>query len=244
VGDVLERILDKGNGAYVPLLAVMGEPRTMAYEDRAAMQHVLGSFSSHPDYPEFPKRLRDRSYALFALGYDPIDDYQTSWGVHFVSNHRAEMLKWRAGGIIMRPNLPTLAQDLSQDRLNHITSVITDMGYLPWQLPTEEKVAELRSLIDHPEPLTWKCFCKELIGLRYYVSATSQALRFLDSLSLYQRGYVRRLVFHEDRKSVALPECHIEGMMPYTQSLSSLSIERRDELWTAVYVNVYASSLR
>jgi hypothetical protein len=43
------------------------------------MQHVLRSFSSHPDYPDFPERLRERSYALFVLGYEPVDDYETSW---------------------------------------------------------------------------------------------------------------------------------------------------------------------
>jgi hypothetical protein len=79
VGDVFERILDKGNGAYVPMLAIMGDPRRMVYEDHATMQHVLRSFSSHPDYPDFPERLRERSYALFVLGYEPVDDYETSW---------------------------------------------------------------------------------------------------------------------------------------------------------------------
>jgi hypothetical protein len=48
----------------------------------------------------------------------------------------------------MRPKLPTGAQDLSRDRLNHVTSVITNIECLPWQLPTEEKVAEMRSLFD------------------------------------------------------------------------------------------------
>jgi hypothetical protein len=51
-------------------------------------------------------------------------------------------------------------------------------------------------------------------------------------------------VFHEDRKSFASPECHMQGLMPYLQSMGSLGIERRVDLWTSVYINSYAYSLR
>lgn len=71
---------------------------------------------------------------------------------------------------------------------------------------------------------------RDVTDLTYYVSATSLAIGFLHGSSDKQRQHVRHLIINEDKKSVALPECHAFGLVPYLQELPKLCVDRHVDI--------------
>jgi hypothetical protein len=231
IREVLDRILDKGNGSYVPMFTVMGDPLAMTYEDRTAIQYALRGLSSHA---QFPETLKQSSYALYALGYESPTDFPASWGTHFLSIDRVRRARVHTGV----SSTPTAIADLSADRLKHIASTIVDLEVLPWQLPAEPELTALNDLLGTPDLQEWAYVIPKLTGQRFYVSAASQAIRILGNLQSHQRRNLRHIVIQEDRKCVALPQCHIHGLLPYLEESKGLHIERKVDLWNTVYAKI------
>jgi hypothetical protein len=127
-----------------------------------------------------------------------------------------------------------MSEELPSSLIRRIASAIATLPWEPWRLPVEEQLSEMGDLLDDPMPESWKSWERNLPQLRYYLSATSQAIRFLDRLSAPLRLQLRHVVLHKDKKSVALPECHTFGLILYVNTLSSLRIERRVDLWSTV----------
>ncbi|KAI4954047.1 hypothetical protein J4E91_001756 [Alternaria rosae] len=106
---------------------------------------------------------------------------------------------------------------------------------LPWMLPSEEDISDMLKLI---QPLSVEAsrFKPERYWdqEQYRFSAATAAIRFLESLPAETRLAMRNLVLHEDHESVAWPECHGQGLIPFCQENSDLHIERRVSLWRTI----------
>jgi hypothetical protein len=205
----------------------MGSPRTMTYRDRIALQHALECLST---LPEFPERLRTYNHALYILGYEWVGDVRRAWATAMLSRDRAENARLRAG-TLFSPGTTLETEDLESSRVNHIASAVVTHTFLPWNLPTEKQLTELRRLFSCSEPGGWRYFNKKMPDLKYHLSAASQAIRFLSNLPDHQQKALRHIIVHEDRKSVAFPECHAQGLVPYLENLDRLRIERRADMW-------------
>jgi hypothetical protein len=183
--------------------------------------------------PEFPEKLRTYSHALYILGYEPVGDIRRTRGLTSLSRERSNHVHGRTGANFSS-SMPIGAGDLDTARVNQIASAVVKHTFSPWEVPTEEQLTELRRLFCNSEPNDWRYFQDNLPYLNYYVSAASQAFRFLGSLSAHQRKALRHIVVHENRKSVAYPECHAQGLMPYLDTLGKLHIERKVDMWNTV----------
>ncbi|KAI4715118.1 hypothetical protein J4E89_000804 [Alternaria sp. Ai002NY15] len=105
----------------------------------------------------------------------------------------------------------------------------------PWMFPSEDDISDMLELIEpvsveasYPKP--WLYWDQE----QYRFSAATAAIRFLESMPAETRLAMRNLVLHEDHESVAWPECHGQGLIPFCQENSDLHLERRISLWRTI----------
>ena len=68
----------------------------------------------------------------------------------------------------------------------------------------------------------------------FHSSAAAVAIHFLKSLPQSTRLTIRKIVLHEDRRSVAHPECHALGLIPFCVQNPQLCVERRVNIWRAL----------
>ncbi|KAI4933221.1 hypothetical protein J4E85_003626 [Alternaria conjuncta] len=67
--------------------------------------------------------------------------------------------------------------------------------------------------------------------VRYPFSAAAIAIRFLNCLPLGLRKQIQCLRLVENRTSIAHPECHMRGFIPFCIDMPKLRIERRVSIW-------------
>jgi hypothetical protein len=70
---------------------------------------------------------------------------------------------------------------------------------------------------------------------KWRFSAAATCIRFLNSLSAASRMALHKIVLLEDHESVAYPESHVEGLIPFCQANPLLRVERRVDLWRTVF---------
>ncbi|KAI1162069.1 hypothetical protein F5B18DRAFT_411084 [Nemania serpens] len=97
---------------------------------------------------------------------------------------------------------------------------------MPWTIPTED---ELTYAIRKSLKPTWQT--GTVIGKKCYFSAAAVAIQFLHETAASTRRHLRKIVIHEDHVSVAHPECHAKGLVPFCRENPFLYIERRLDLW-------------
>jgi hypothetical protein len=112
---------------------------------------------------------------------------------------------------------------------NHLFGSSALLAKIPhWIIPSEEELDEIEEVVDpcHPEgflePVKW----------RY--SAAAAAIFFLKSLRPGIRLRIRNILLHEDRESVAFPESHVLGLIPFCKENPRLRVDRRVNLWRNV----------
>jgi len=138
-------------------------------------------------------------------------------------------------------NKPFAAQ-----KLQYNPAFIFDSGREPWKIPTEEELDYLAGELFHVVPAHPQCFNDQgmLKSGEYWkqhwhklrFSAAAAAAHFLISLSPTNRQHTRKIVVHEDHFSVARPECHAQGLVPFCQENPALRIERRSNLWKTIFM--------
>ncbi|KAI8949874.1 hypothetical protein F4801DRAFT_382009 [Xylaria longipes] len=121
--------------------------------------------------------------------------------------------------------------ELSWDRpiLIHDLLEIQSM-HKPWAIPTED---EINHAIRKFYKSRWQNNTTR-IGMMCPFSAASVAIKFLHDTPISTRKYIRKIVIHEDRGSVACPESHAKGLIPFCVENPLLRIERRLDLWRTV----------
>ncbi|RSL47054.1 hypothetical protein CEP54_013593 [Fusarium duplospermum] len=115
-----------------------------------------------------------------------------------------------------------------------------DKAYEPWDIPSKSELTAIGSELD--DKRVWgrmNRWHKEDDEKRRYrekfrFSAAAVAIRFLNSLSIHTRLQLRKMVVHEDHVSVAHPQRHAQGLIPFCRENPRLRIERRVDVLNAI----------
>ncbi|KAF2440054.1 hypothetical protein P171DRAFT_435873 [Karstenula rhodostoma CBS 690.94] len=124
-----------------------------------------------------------------------------------------------------------------------------------WGIPTEGEVVQMAKDLDIiPSDVlhqgernmdkfrirgklgTYPCRCYSVQDLwsRWRFSAAATAIRFLGSLALPTRKHLRQIILLEDHESIAKPESHARGLIPFCQENPRLRVDRRVNLWKSI----------
>ncbi|KAF6814913.1 hypothetical protein CPLU01_14276 [Colletotrichum plurivorum] len=71
---------------------------------------------------------------------------------------------------------------------------------------------------------------------KFRFSAAAAAIHFLQYLPATLRADLRSIVLNEDHESVAKPQCHVLGLIPFCQENTLLRVERRVSLWNNAFL--------
>ncbi|KAI4642467.1 uncharacterized protein J4E79_011529 [Alternaria viburni] len=180
ISDILERITKHENKDFVPLAAVIGDPQSLMYHDRQILQASLLRLTSHANFTE---RLRSWSWFIDILGFLTSRPRYTR-GSELITRERRWTVFYR---VDKYPSTESVNDGRSADQLSYMELedmrlIVSNTQWRPWIVPTEQEMTKLRDLFESRCPTHWSSFQDRLPGLRYYQSATSQAIRFLDGL--------------------------------------------------------------
>ena len=123
-------------------------------------------------------------------------------------------------------------------------SVRARLGEKPWELwkiPTALELDALAKQVFITESDIWtrenyRSAQAENGMCRF--SAAAAAIHFLSSIPSSRR-HIREIILDEDRESVAHPECHARGLIPFCQENPHLRIERRVSLWRNLFLTCH-----
>ncbi|KAL8993394.1 MAG: hypothetical protein Q9169_006384 [Polycauliona sp. 2 TL-2023] len=124
-----------------------------------------------------------------------------------------------------------------------------------WTIPSEDRLAQIETILgpSSKDPRGWAREDLELdaaggpspplrVGdepwdrVRWRFSAAAAAIEFFKSVSQDTCLGIHKIVLHEDRPSVAHPECHARGLIPFCRQNPQLHIERRVNIWRVLFV--------
>ena len=110
----------------------------------------------------------------------------------------------------------------------------------PWMIPSEEEFSEIDGMLRVRDcRADSNCECKGTFWeqIRWRFSAAAVALRFFKSMSPYPLSTIRNVVLNEDKQSIADPECHVVGLVPFCVQNPYMHIERRVNMWSNLLLN-------
>ncbi|KAF2650640.1 hypothetical protein K491DRAFT_577557, partial [Lophiostoma macrostomum CBS 122681] len=189
--------------------------------------------------PDLSKDLENRfprsfTQQLCQTGLRCYNSSQGAWG-EVESNHR-EFVRY------------ALQQLSSTHPVEFSTAITEPIGYLcerhseisypgvlssstePWAIPTDKELDCLEAICP---PSAWLTQTDHRLDFRF--SAAAVAIRFLESMTTCTRLHIRKIVLREDRKSSAFPACHGEGLIPFCIENPRLRVERRVDMWRAIF---------
>jgi len=103
---------------------------------------------------------------------------------------------------------------------------LTNLQSKLWSIPTNGDFMHTVSISGFPTENT-----DYPNTIRYPFSAAAIAIRFLNFLPQGLRKQIQRLRLVENRTSIAHPECHMRGLIPFCIDMPKLRIERRVSIW-------------
>jgi len=101
--------------------------------------------------------------------------------------------------------------------------VSTDAFFETWAIPDDSDLEKFIQTHRHAKDY--------MDYVKYTYSAASVAIRFLQSLSPRTLAQIRTIVLREDYESVAFPEDHARGLIPFCVENTQLRVERFVSLW-------------
>jgi hypothetical protein len=112
----------------------------------------------------------------------------------------------------------------------------------PWRVPTKKDVYNMADILGTTLRLLKLAARRGLFwspddSSKWRFSAASIAIHFLQSLPLATRTQIGEILLLEDRDSVAYPECHAQGLIPFCQENPMLRIERSVSLWRNAFLS-------
>jgi hypothetical protein len=120
-----------------------------------------------------------------------------------------------------------------------------------WSMPSDAELTSMERLLtdpgtpaafnaEYPEALRAYHDCAlEYRRVKWYFSATTVAIDFLERLPREDRMRLRCLVLEEKCRSVANPECHAEGLIPFCRENKDLRITMTASIWTNMAPSIW-----
>ncbi|KAF2112928.1 hypothetical protein BDV96DRAFT_579392 [Lophiotrema nucula] len=119
-----------------------------------------------------------------------------------------------------------------------VSNEFVELQPVPWKSPSNDEIQAIEAVL-HPlmskingRTTFYNTHCK------YRFSATTAAIEFISSLTSRTASQLRHIVIDEDNYSVAFPESHAIGLIPFCKSNPHLRIGNRVELWRAVFLSL------
>ncbi|KAL8668323.1 MAG: hypothetical protein Q9168_007045 [Polycauliona sp. 1 TL-2023] len=144
-----------------------------------------------------------------------------------------------------------------------LRSPLVHSGPQSWTLPSQDQLAQIETILgpSSEEQLrlarldVWltsgdRPYPPFLVGdqpwdrVRWRFSAAATAIDFFKSVSHETCLGIHKIVLHEDRPSVAHPECHARGLIPFCRQNPQLHIERRVNIWRVLFVRENSGHLQ
>ncbi|KAF6840977.1 hypothetical protein CMUS01_03750 [Colletotrichum musicola] len=104
-----------------------------------------------------------------------------------------------------------------------------------WTIPSEDDMQSLCTEVYESESFI-KYIKRNGDRTKFRFSAAAAAIHFLQYLPATLRAQLRSIVLNEDHESVAKPQCHILGLIPFCQDNPLLRVERRVSLWNNAFL--------
>ena len=112
------------------------------------------------------------------------------------------------------------------DKASFLRSPLLLSGLKPWAIPRDEELTRLSANL-----VIYDTHDKVSECIRWRFSAAAVAIHFLESASQSVRLGVRKVVLHENKRSVAKSEYHMLGLVPFCSQNPHLQIQRRLNVW-------------
>ena len=119
----------------------------------------------------------------------------------------------------------------------------------PWTIPSKDEFAQMDKILGQSlyevrtsfNSYTANLACWERVRWRF--SAAAVAIHFFKSITQSTCLGIRNVVLHEDRDSVAQPDCHALGLIPFCLQNPHLHIERRVNIWRSLLVGRFREGI-
>ncbi|EEU42371.1 uncharacterized protein NECHADRAFT_79869 [Fusarium vanettenii 77-13-4] len=116
-----------------------------------------------------------------------------------------------------------------------------DKSYEPWAIPSQSVLATTG--LELSDDRVWdrmngwhkEDYEEQRYREKFRFSAVAVAIRFLNSLPSHTRLQLRKMVVHEDHISIAHPERHAQGLIPFCKENPRLRIERRVDVLNTIF---------
>ncbi|KAL8840901.1 MAG: hypothetical protein Q9170_001165 [Blastenia crenularia] len=146
-------------------------------------------------------------------------------------------------------------RELAQGRASFLRNVLFLPSPEPWMIPSEDELAQfytslglnypspfrpLQTYLDHDDSPPPAGYGNHWKRVKWRFSAAATAIHFLKSLSQGICLGVKNVVLHEDRRSVAEPECHVLGFIPFCLQNPQLHVERRVNMWRVLLLGCWS----
>ncbi|RSL72429.1 hypothetical protein CEP53_001131 [Fusarium sp. AF-6] len=139
-----------------------------------------------------------------------------------------------------RERFPWVAAWVEEEEATHGILGFLDKAYEPWDIPSKSELTAMGSELDDKH--VWSRMNrwhkeddeKQRYREKFRFSAVAIAIRFLNSLPIHQRLQLRKMAVHEDHVSVAHPQRHARGLIPFCRENPRLRIERRVDVPNAI----------
>ena len=189
---------------------------------RAFQGYLVELLSRDTEFPEALANLYDR-YPLGIYNGDRIDHFPD---LDLLDEHdRASAEK---------------SQRYARERASFLRSKLLLSIPEPWTIPSEDELAQIYTTLGpsyhYHESNSWE-------RVQWRFSAAAAAIHFFKSVSLSTCLGIRNVVLHEDRLSVAHPECHVLGLIPFCLQNPQLHIERRVNMWKVLLVGCFGKNV-
>ena len=207
----------------------------------AFQSHMIELLSTSTDFPEALVNFYEKEYATaserdYAAGLLDVNDHPDLPEEERAKRQREREYRKEHYGKEGRDKASILRRTLFMPSPD------------PWMIPTNSELAQMNmkaglsatSLDDAGvygggvrdgdrdiKGLPWR-------RIRWRFSAAAAAIRFFKSISQATCSGIRKVVLHEARLSVARPESHALGLIPFCVQNPLLHIERRVNVWSTL----------
>ncbi|KAI4688703.1 uncharacterized protein J4E84_004633 [Alternaria hordeiaustralica] len=103
----------------------------------------------------------------------------------------------------------------------------------PWRIPSHEELTSIEALLSMKAVRGMETFYSAH-NTKWYFSATSVAIQYLETLNPKVRMVLRNIVIREDFKSVSNPELHARGLIPFCRENANLRITQHVSLFESM----------
>ncbi|KAI4118026.1 MAG: hypothetical protein LQ345_001826 [Seirophora villosa] len=207
---------------------------------RALQRHMIELLSRDTEFPEALASFND--YLVRHPPYDPnLHVFEEVWDAEERARCKKAYLEEQ--------------QQYGREKSSLLRSGLLQSGPEAWHIPSEDELTEIhksmglsyreyaQARLDLPQSSSSAAESEAWERVHWRFSAAAAAIYFFKSVSQSTCLGVRKVVLHEERRSVAHPESHVLGLIPFCLQNPQLHIERRVNIWRMLFGRLFGESV-